>query len=97
MGYLIHKKNIKLYKQKKLIILLISMFIFSLLYYKLGREHYNKEKNYELDYFDSLYLSIVTQALLGPGDISPKTDISRVIVSIQVLVTVFITFVYISE
>jgi hypothetical protein len=50
-----------------------------------------------MDYFDALYLSVVTQSLLGPGDISPKTDLARLFLMSQVSITIIVTFMYINE
>tara|TARA_B110000114_G_C14938776_1_gene335488 strand:- start:356 stop:682 length:327 start_codon:yes stop_codon:yes gene_type:complete len=38
-------------------------------------------------YLDSLYFSIITSCLLGYGDIFPTTNIAKVLVSIQALIT----------
>lgn len=96
MRYIIHTYLFDLYKQKKLIILLVSIVIFSFLYYYLGQNNYNVQFTKKLNYFEALYLSIVTQSLLGPGDILPKTYIARLTLMIQVLVTIVITFIHIS-
>jgi len=99
MGYLLHLnvKHAKIFGQEKLIVLLVSIFIFSLIYYHLGDRHYNVKSTHKLYYFDGLYLSVVTQSLLGPGDITPRTNIARFFLLLQVSVTLFITFVYINE
>ena len=41
-------------------------------------------------YFDSLYFSINNACLLGYGDIYPATNILKVIVSLQALMTIFL-------
>jgi len=38
-------------------------------------------------YLDSLYFSIITSCLLGYGDIYPITNLSKILVSIQGLIT----------
>jgi len=43
--------------------------------------------NYLQRYLDSLYFSIITSCLLGYGDIYPITNISKILVSIQALIT----------
>ena len=92
IGYLINMKYIELFKKQKLFFLFFSIFIFSFFYYQLGHEHYHVRITNKLDYFEALYLSIVTQSLLGPGDILPKTNMARITLMIQVLITIFITF-----
>jgi hypothetical protein len=46
-----------------------------------------KEQNFFQRYLDCLYFSIITSCLLGYGDIYPITNISKILVSIQGLVT----------
>jgi hypothetical protein len=46
-----------------------------------------KEQNFFQRYLDCLYFSIITSCLLGYGDIYPITNISKVFVSIQGLIT----------
>tara|TARA_B110000503_G_C7170293_1_gene423921 strand:- start:2894 stop:3277 length:384 start_codon:yes stop_codon:yes gene_type:complete len=43
--------------------------------------------NYYQRYLDSLYFSIITSCLLGYGDIYPITNLSKIMVSIQALIT----------
>lgn len=43
--------------------------------------------NYLQRYLDSLYFSIITSCLLGYGDIYPITNASKILVSIQGLIT----------
>ena len=42
---------------------------------------------YTQRYLDSLYFSIITSCLLGYGDIYPTTNIAKVLVSIQAMIT----------
>ena len=79
-------------KQIKLIILFFSIIIFSFIYYYYGEKHYDIHSTYKMKYIDSLYLSMVTQSLLGPGDISPKTNQGRFIIMLQVIITILVTF-----
>ena len=41
-------------------------------------------------YIDALYFSIVTQTTVGYGDIMPKSKRAKVIVSIQILLSMYI-------
>lgn len=43
---------------------------------------------YKQRYLDSLYFSIITSCLLGYGDIYPTTNIAKILVSIQAMITV---------
>lgn len=89
----LNKNNI--FKQKKIIILFISIIIFSFVYYHLNTKHFKIKSSDIMNYFNSLYFSIVTQTLLGPGDIYPKTDVAKFFIIIQVTITLIITFLYI--
>ena len=42
---------------------------------------------YTQRYLDSLYFSIITSCLLGYGDIYPTTNVAKVLVSIQAMIT----------
>ena len=53
----------------------------------LDEENKIKKPNYFQRYLDSLYFSIITCCLLGYGDIYPITNISKILVSIQGLIT----------
>jgi hypothetical protein len=46
-----------------------------------------KEQNFFQRYLDCLYFSIITSCLLGYGDIYPITNISKLFVSTQGLIT----------
>jgi hypothetical protein len=89
----LNKKNI--FKQKKIIILFISIIIFSFVYYHLNTKHFKIKSSDIMNYFNSLYFSIVTQTLLGPGDIYPQTDVAKFFIIIQVTISLIITFLYI--
>ena len=93
----LNAKHEKLFKQKKLVIVVVSIFIFSFIHYFLGMKNYNVKSTHKMDYFDALYLSVGTQSLLGPGDISPKTDLARLFLMLQVSITIIVTFMYINE
>jgi len=41
-------------------------------------------------YLDSLYFSVITSCLLGYGDIYPITNMSKIIVSLQGFITLFL-------
>ena len=53
----------------------------------LDEEEKIDKPNYFQRYLDSLYFSIITSCLLGYGDIYPITNISKILVSIQGLIT----------
>ena len=53
----------------------------------LDEEQKIDKPNYFQRYLDSLYFSIITSCLLGYGDIYPITNISKILVSIQGLIT----------
>ena len=76
----------------KIILLQLGIiFAFSVIYYIMDSDNFifrntniKKEENNYLDYF---YFSTVTSASTGFGDISPKTTIAKVIVTLQILLT----------
>ena len=53
----------------------------------------NVEKSILQRFFDRLYFSIITSCLLGYGDIYPVSNISKLLVMIQSIVTI-VTIVY---
>ena len=95
MEFLIYFNKNNIFKQIKIIILIISIFVFSFVYYHLNTKHFKIKSSDIMNYFNSLYFSIVTQTLLGPGDIYPKTDVAKFFIIIQVTITLIVTFLYI--
>ena len=93
--------NIMSIKKKEIIkVILLQLTIilcFSLIYYNLGERHFNFDKNgyninninniNNISYIDYFYFSTVTSASTGYGDIIPKTNISRIIVTLQIILT----------
>lgn len=71
---------------------LFVAFVFSLLYHSLIPSLENSESlrfvhskvPYQISYIDCLYFSITSQATVGYGDIIPVTNLSKILVSIQV-------------
>lgn len=92
MGFLIYLNKKSIFKQIKIIILIISIVVFSFIYYYLNKKHYVVKSSDKMNYFNSFYFSTVTQTLLGPGDIYPKTDIAKFFIILQVIITLIITF-----
>jgi len=95
MAFLIYLNKNNIFKQKKIIILFISIIIFSFIHYHLNTKHFKIKSSNTMDYFNSLYFSCVTQSLLGIGDIYPITDVAKFFIIIQVTITLIITFLYI--
>jgi hypothetical protein len=64
--------------------ILVFVIVFSLLYLDLS--HVNSGYFSEpMDHVSAIYFTITVLATVGFGDITPKTDLSRAIVSIQML------------
>ena len=62
------------------------MISFGIFYYYIGttnNNHFTMRQN--MTPLDALYLSIVTQTTVGYGDISPKSDLARVVSMIQMV------------
>ena len=73
---------------------LLSVVVFSIVYYILSRQndiHFRNNANYvtehEIDIIDAIYFSLVTQSTVGFGSIVPVSTTSKICVSIQVLST----------
>jgi len=87
----------KIYKQNKVVFIFISMIFFTLLYYLLGKTHFITNHSSKFHIFDCLYMSVVTQTLLGPGDMLATTRISRLFVMIQAFITLYISLLIVSD
>ena len=62
------------------------MISFGIFYYYIGTTkngHFSMEQT--MTPLDALYLSIVTQTTVGYGDISPKSDLARIVSMIQMV------------
>ena len=99
MGYLFHINSIhsEIRKNKNLTILFISICIFTFIYYFLSDTHFNVKSTRKMDLFEAFYLSVVTQSLLGPGDINPKSKKAKFFLLAQVIVTFFVTLMYVKK
>jgi len=75
-------------------LMVISTITFALIYKLLGNNGFYRRGDHQLGWVDSFYFSTSTQTLLGFGDITPETHIAKIIVIIQVFVTIVITFLF---
>lgn len=76
----------------KIILLQLGIiFVFSVIYYNMHSDNFifrsSDDKKIENSYLDYFYFSTVTSASTGFGDISPKTNIAKVVVTAQILLT----------
>ena len=76
----------------KIILLQLGIiFVFSVIYYNMHSENFifrsRDDKKFENNYLDYFYFSTVTSASTGFGDISPKTTIAKIVVTMQILLT----------
>lgn len=83
------------YRQHKVVFLCISMIFFMLIYYFLGAKHFVTNHTSAFSIFDCMYMSIVTQTLLGPGDMLATSRISRFFVMIQAFITLSVSLLLI--
>ena len=81
------KQLIKRKKFKRIMINISScIFVFSLLYFVAGKfavRFLGEQQN--LNYFDALYFSFVTQSTVGYGDIVPTNILTKSITMLQLL------------
>jgi len=75
-------------------LMVVSTIIFALIYKLLGNKGFYRRGDHHLGWVDSFYFSTSTQTLLGFGDITPETHIAKIIVMIQVFITIIITFLF---
>lgn len=81
-------------KRHLLTISIVSLIIiFSLAYYLLDvftdETHFNGLDD-KSSYFDKLYLSIITQATIGFGDVTPASKMAKTLVMLQALSTIVV-------
>ena len=69
------------------------IIIFAIIYYFLGKEHFYIKNSNSLKWVECFYFLSSMQTLLGIGDITPKTYIAKIIVSLQAILTLAITIV----
>jgi hypothetical protein len=70
-------------------IYMICIFIYALIYYYLGSDHFEGIGQY--DTIDSFYLSIDIMSLCGSSNIKAKTKTAKVFVISQQLIIIFLT------
>ena len=76
----------------KLLLFCLSIIIYSFVYYKFFTKddfiydtHLKKPQKAYNKYFEMLYFSVINQSTVGFGDISPKSQMAKVVVMIQIL------------
>lgn len=83
-----------LWSSSALMLMSISIIIFGLIYRLLGNKGFYRCGDRHLGWIDSFYFSTSTQTLLGFGDITPETHLAKMIVMLQVFITIAITFLF---
>ena len=83
------------YRQHKVVFVCISIIVFMCIYYFLGAKHFITNHTSTFSIFDCMYMSIVTQTLLGPGDMLATSRISRFFVMVQSFITLSISLLLI--
>ena len=82
----------------------VSILVFSVLYWMIGPEHFvdnmgkfvwtpeggQQFKIRGNKFVDYVYFAIVTQSLLGYGDIVPATRLCRLFVCLQIMISMFL-------
>jgi voltage-gated potassium channel len=76
-----------LFNRKKTVLLecfIFIMIIYAFIYYCLGDTHFNvKQPNTLTTFIDYMYFSMTTVSTVGYGDITPASQITRVLVISQ--------------
>lgn len=80
-------KNIKktYIKYIKFIVLLSIFQIYSITNYTLGKKNHLYHRDKEFTYIDAMYYTLVTITSIGYGDITPRSQTSKFICIIQIL------------
>ncbi len=63
---------------------IILVVIFSIIYFLIGKDNFN---NIEDNYIDYLYFSFITSSSIGYGDITPKTNLAKILVMLHASTT----------
>ena len=74
-------------KHLYLLSILITVFIFSILYFILGKNNFNGINTYNNYFTNYLYFSFITTSSIGYGDITPKTQLAKFFVILQSITT----------
>lgn len=72
---------------------LLVIIVFSFIYYNIAQNNSEDDENYLQfrDYGSCLYYTIITHFTIGYGDISPRTDIMKVMCCIQIILAFTLT------
>ena len=65
---------------------LITALLFALLFWRLGDSHFDTGSHLKPSFLSMTYYSIVTFTTLGFGDITPKTSLAALFVTIEVVI-----------
>tara|TARA_B100002051_G_C16204248_1_gene378094 strand:+ start:114 stop:413 length:300 start_codon:yes stop_codon:yes gene_type:complete len=87
----------QLFSQKRTIhfikLQIFLILLFTILYYivaKIGKKNSHFIDNVPpFDLRDGLYLSLVTHSTVGYGDIAPRSNLARMVASIQMITIIF--------
>jgi|SaaInlStandDraft_5_1057022.scaffolds.fasta_scaffold05920_4 uncharacterized membrane protein len=68
---------------------LIVIIFMAMVYKYIGKDHFNHNNSLN-SFSDYLYYSIITHVSIGYGDISPKTQLARRVVSMHSIIMLFL-------
>ena len=74
-------------KHLYLLSILITVFVFSIIYFMLGKNNFNGINMYNNYFTNYLYFSFITTSSIGYGDITPKTQMAKFFVILQSITT----------
>ena len=72
-------------RDKFIVFNLLLLVFMTVVYMYIGSNHFTNE----MDITNALYFAIVTQTTVGYGDILPTTKLSKVIVSLHILISIY--------
>lgn len=79
---------------------IICIFLFGLAYHYLGNNNFKRDDKLPVEWLDCLFLSTTVQAGVGYSDLTPSTDLSKMILIFQqflmISANVFILYIFTS-
>jgi hypothetical protein len=85
---------------KYLLYNIACIFLFALLYHYLGDDNFKRDDKKRIEWLDCLFLSTTVQASVGYSDLTPTSDLSKMILIFQQFLmissNVFVLYIFTS-